>query len=129
METRRKSKWQGWSSNASPCLRLIYLAWTRNPLERAFPPPATTSMNDMPGRTSRHRRFDRRVIHEGIVDFCRTRGTEGDAMETFLGAEVLPFDRDFLAGFGLIPARPYEFSAACCGHIQGRARAFPHRSL
>ena len=29
-----------------------YLACTKNPLDRALPPPATTSMNDIPALTS-----------------------------------------------------------------------------
>ena len=53
MERWRQSEREATSlSPIASLLNFVYLAWTKNPLDRALPPPATTSMNDIPAFTS-----------------------------------------------------------------------------
>ena len=50
----------------------------------------------------RHHRLDRGVIDEVVVDFFLGGGAEGDAVETFLAAEIFTLDGHFFAGLRLI---------------------------
>jgi len=72
----------------------------RKALERAFPPPATMSMNDMPGLRSG-------TVASIVVSF--TNVYECDAVKTFLRAEVFPFDHDFLARLGFVRFHARDF--------------------